>query len=213
MMSKLNVPYYAQSADFTCGPACVVMVRKYFEPSLRMDRDLEFEVWRQCNMVGIKGADPYGLSVPLIDAGYEVHLITQRRQVIDSSQWKRRLNRHFSREEVELSLFGMKQNRARALRRRLKVIFSRPVVDDILAELRDDFVPIALVHMGVVHSLNIPHWVVVTDADQETVRFNDPYPPKGRKGIRLSHVKFQKILDDIGTRIGLSPSIVFVRRN
>jgi len=213
MMSKLNVPYYAQSADFTCGPACVVMVRKYFEPSLRMDRDLEFEVWRQCNMVGIKGADPYGLSVPLIDAGYEVHLITQRRQVIDSSQWKRRLNRPFSREEVELSLFGMKQNRARALRRRLKVIFSRPVVDDILAELRDDFVPIALVHMGVVHSLNIPHWVVVTDADQETVRFNDPYPPKGRKGIRLSHVKFQKILDDIGTRIGLSPTIVFVRRN
>jgi hypothetical protein len=212
MMSKLNMPYYAQSAEFTCGPACVVMVRKYFEPNLRMDRDLEFEVWRQCNMVGVRGADPYGLSVPLIDAGYDVHLITERRQVIDSSRWRRRLNRHFSREEVELSLFGMKQNRERALRRRLKVTFSRPVVNDILAGLRDDFVPVALVHMGVVHSLNIPHWVVVTDADQESVRFNDPYPPKGRKGIRLSHVKFQKILDDIGIRIGLSPSIVFVRR-
>jgi hypothetical protein len=212
MMSKLKVPYYAQSADFTCGPACVVMVRKYFEPNLRMGRDLEFEVWRQCNMLGVSGADPYGLSVPLIDAGYEVRLISQRRQAIDSSQWKRRLKRHFSQEEVELSLFGMKQNRRRALKRHLNITFRRPVVDDILAGLHDDFVPIALVHMGVIHSLNIPHWVVVTDADQENVRFNDPYPPKGRKGIRLSHSKFQKILDDIGTRIGLSPSILFVQR-
>ena len=67
--------------------------------------------------------------------------------------------------------------------------------------------------MGVVHSLNIPHWVVVTDADEELVRFNDPYPPKGRKGISLPHTKFQKILDDIGTRIGLSTSVLFVCRS
>jgi len=92
------------------------------------------------------------------------------------------------------------------------VTFKRPVVKDIIDELREGFVPICLVHMGVVHSLNIPHWVVVTNADAELVRFNDPYPPKGRKGISLSHAKFQKILDDIGSRIGLSPSILFVRK-
>jgi len=210
-MTTLNVPYYAQSAEFTCGPACVVMVLKYFNPNLRMNRDLEFEVWRQCNMVGVRGADPYGLSVPLMDAGCEVRLITQHKRAIKPTQWKRRLVRHFSSEEVELSLLGMRQNRARALERHLKVKFSRPVVDHILKGLSDGFVPIALVHMGVVHSLNIPHWVVVTDADRETVQFNDPYPPKGRKGIRLSHAKFQKMLDDIGTRIGLSPSILLVR--
>jgi uncharacterized protein YvpB len=66
--------------------------------------------------------------------------------------------------------------------------------------------------MGVIHSLNIPHWVVVTDADDQKVVFNDPYPPKGRKGLTLSHAKFQKILDDIGKRIGMSPSILLVRK-
>jgi hypothetical protein len=211
-MTKFNVPYYEQSSDFTCGPACVLMVMKHFEPMLEIDRHLEFEVWRQCNMIGIRGADPYGLSVPLIDAGYEVRLLTQRRKVIESAQWRRRLARRFSSEEVDLSLFGMKQNQLRALTRRLKVTFKRPIVNDIIRGLREGFVPICLVHMGVVHSLNIPHWVVVTDADVELVRFNDPYPPKGRKGISLSHAKFQKILDDIGTRIGLSPSVLFVRR-
>ena len=209
---KFNVPYYAQSSDFSCGPACVLMVMKHFDQDIEIGRELEFEVWRQCNMIGIKGADPFGLSVPLIDADYDVRLITQRSKIVEYEPWRRRLIRHFSSEEIELSLFGMKENRQRALRRRLRVTYKRPVVADIQRGIRGDSVPIALVHMGVVHSLNIPHWIVVTDADREQVVFNDPYPPKGRKGLKLSHVKFQKILDDIGTRIGLSPSILFVKK-
>jgi len=211
-LTKFNVPYYRQSSDFTCGPACVLMVMKHFEPNLQVDRYVEFEVWRQCNMIGVRGADPYGLSVPLLDCGYEVQLLTQRRRMVAAGPWRRRLLRHFSSEEVELSFLGMKQNQIRALRRKLPVTYRRPLVTDVVSGVRNGFVPIALVHMGVVHSLNIPHWVVVTDASQGCVVFNDPYPPKGRKGLRLSHEKFQKILDDIGTRIGLSPSILFVRK-
>jgi hypothetical protein len=207
---KFDVPYYAQTSEFSCGPACILMVMKHFDPTLRVGRDLEFEVWRQCNMIGIKGADPYGLAVPLSDAGYEVHLTTQRRRV-QHHPWRRRVRRLFSREEIELSLFGMRENKRRAVARHLQVRYKRPLVEDIAREICDGFVPIALVHMGVVHSLNIPHWVVVTGAEGE-VEFNDPYPPKGRKGLKLSHSRFQKILDDIGTRIGLSPSVVYVRK-
>jgi len=209
---KFNVPYYAQSAEFTCGPACVLMVMKHFDRDLEIGRELEFEVWRQCNMIGIKGADPFGLSVPLMDSGYDVRLITQRSMTVDQDAWRRRLARNFSSEEIELSMFGMKENRRRAIRRKLPVTYKRPVVADILRGVRGNQVPIALVHMGVIHSLNIPHWIVVTDADEEYVVFNDPYPPKGRKGLRLAHIKFQKILDDIGTRIGLSPSVLFVKK-
>jgi hypothetical protein len=188
------------------------MVMKHFDPSLEMGRELEFEVWRQCNMIGIKGGDPYGLSVPLIDAGHEVRLITQRKKIIEHKPWKRRLLRHFSSEDIELSIFGMRENKRRASARGLPVTFKRPVVADLVQGVQDGFVPIALVHMGVVHSLNIPHWIVVTYAEEENVVFNDPYPPKGRKGLRLPYAKFQKILDDIGNRIGLSPSVLFVRR-
>jgi len=211
-MKKLNISYYAQSAEFTCGPACVLMVMKHFKPSLQVDRNLEFEVWRQCNMIGVRGADPYGLSVPLLDAGYEVRLLTQRKTSIDRNRWERRLRRHFTAEEVELGLMGMEQNLRRARDRRLPVKFKRPLVSDVLKGVGEGYVPIALVHMGVVHALNIPDWVVVTAADDESVTFNDPYPPKGHKNVRLSHEKFQKILDDIGTRIGLSPSILLVRK-
>ena len=208
---KFNVPYYSQTAEFTCGPACVLMVMKHFNPKLKLNRDLEFEVWRQCNMIGTRGADPFGLAVPLIDTGLEVRLITQRKKMVDEKPWKHRLLRHFSREEIELSFFGIKDNQRRALKRNLSVQYKRVTVFDIVIGVRAGFVPIALVHMGVVHSLNIPHWVVITDADEEKVIFNDPYPPKGRRSLVLPQEKFQKIIDDIGTRIGMSPSVLFAR--
>ncbi len=189
------------------------MVMKHFNPKLQLTRQLEFEVWRQCNMIGIRGADPYGLSVPLLDAGYEVRLTTQWKRVIDRKSWLRRLRRIFSREEIELSFFGMQENERRALSRNLPVECRRPTVGDIAQKVRQGFVPVALVHMGVVHRLNIPHWVVVTDVNQRTVTFNDPYPPKGRHGLTLPHAKFQKIIDDIGSKIGLSPSALYVRRD
>jgi predicted double-glycine peptidase len=209
---KFNVLYYAQTADFTCGPACVLMTIKHFYPKLKLNRHLEFEVWRQCNMIGVRGADPYGLAVPLIDAGLEVRLVTQRKSAIEQRLWRYRLQRHYSREEVELSFLGIRENQRRALSRDLLVQHKRPVVDDVLNRVREGFVPIALVHMGVVHSLNIPHWVVITDVNEKKVMFNDPYPPKGRRGLSLSHEKFQKILDDIGTRIGMSPSVLYTRK-
>jgi hypothetical protein len=189
------------------------MVMKHFDPRLKLTRQLEFEVWRHCNMIGVKGADPFGLAVPLIDAGFEVRLITQHKTTINAKRWKHRLIRAgFTFEESELSMFGVRQNRLRALARNLSVQYTRPEVQHIVGAVKTGYAPMALVHMGIVHSLNIPHWVVVTDADEKTVTFNDPYPPKGRKGLRLPNIKFQKIIDDIEVRIGMSPSVLLVRR-
>jgi len=210
---KFNVPYYEQTSEFTCGPACILMVMKHFDSRIELTRQLEFEIWRNCNMIGTKGADPFGLAVPLIDAGFEVRLLTQRRIMANTKRWKRRLTRAgFTLQEAELSIFGIRQNKLRALSRNLAVQYKRPAVLDMAIAVGEGYVPIALVHMGVVHSLNIPHWVVVTDVTDESVTFNDPYPPKGRRGLRLSQNKFQEILDNIGIKIGMSPSVLFIRK-
>jgi hypothetical protein len=210
---KFKIPYYAQSSEFTCGPACVLMTFKHFDPDMKLSRTLEFEVWRQCNMIGVKGADPYGLSVPLMDRGYEVHLLTQSRRMIDTALWRQRPRVNpFTPEEMSLTIFGIAENRKRALRRGLSLEHRRPMVERIAERVGEGFVPIALVHMGIVHRLDTPHWVVVVDVGEDQVTFNDPYPPKGRKNIRLGRPEFQKMVDDIGNRIGLSPSVIFVRK-
>jgi hypothetical protein len=210
---NFKIPYYAQSAEFTCGPACLLMIFKFFDRRLKLNRTLEFEVWRQCNMIGVRGADPFGMSVPLLDAGYEVCLATQRRRMIEPDLWRARLRKHgFTAEDARLALFGMAENRKRALGRGLTVEYRRLTAERVIRSLREGFIPLALVHMGVVHQLDIPHWVVVTDAGEDHVTFNDPYPPKGGKGIRVSGEEFRKMVGDIGTRIGMSPSIIFVRK-
>ncbi|MCX5795004.1 MAG: peptidase C39 family protein [Elusimicrobia bacterium] len=209
---KPRIPYYAQSAEFTCGPACVLMALKRFDPSLPLNRTLEFEVWRQCNMIGVPGADPYGLCVPLQDAGLKVRLVTQWKSSVDAARWRGQLEKHgFDAEQVSLTVFGMIENRRRALSRRVPVRRARPTVALVARRIRAGWLPIALVHMGVVHRLDIPHWVVVAEADAEAVTFNDPYPPKGRQGNRVSPEQFQKMLDDVGTRSGMSPSVLFVK--
>lgn len=209
---RLKIPYYAQSSEFTCGPACALMIFKYFNAGLKLNRSLEFEVWRQCNMIGVRGADPFGMSVPLLDAGYEVRLVTQRRKMMEHEVWRKRARGYrFTAEEADLAVFGVAENRKRALARGLTVEYGRLTVERVAGFFREGFVPLALVHMGVVHQLDIPHWVVVTDAEGPRVSFNDPYPPKGGKGLCVRRDEFQKMLDDVGIRIGLSPSIVFIR--
>jgi hypothetical protein len=208
----MKIPYYAQSAEFTCGPACVLMIFKHIDPLLKLTRTLEFEVWRQCNMIGVRGADPFGMSVPLLAAGCEVHLVTQRKRMINPDLWRNRLREYsFTPEDARLTVFGIAENRKRALDRGLTIEYGRLTVKRVAGSFGEGFIPVALVHMGVVHQLDIPHWVVVTGVGKDHVTFNDPYPPKGGKGIRVRREEFQKMLDDVGSRIGLSPSVIFIR--
>ena len=206
------MPYYAQSSEFSCGPACVLMIFKFFNTHLKLNRTLEFEVWRKCNMIGVRGADPFGMSVPLLDAGYEVHLLTQRRSMIDPDLWRSRIQEiRLTPEDEDLAVFGIAENKKRALGRGLTVVYSRLTVGRVAESFHEGFIPMALVHMGVVHQLDIPHWVVVTDVGNDHVAFNDPYPPKGGKNIRVTREEFQQMLGNVGTRIGLSPSVIFIR--
>ncbi len=164
-------------------------------------------------MIGTRGVDPFGITVPLLNAGYEVHLLTQRRRMIDYDLWRSRRQEYgLTPEDEELAVFGVAENKRRAAIRGLTVAYGRLTVDRVAQYFNEGFIPLVLVHMGVVHQLDIPHWVVVTDIRDYHVFFNDPYPPKGGKNIRVSWEEFQQMISNVGTRIGLSPSVVFIRR-
>ena len=106
------------------------MIFNFFDVHLNLNRTLEFEVWRRCNIIGVRGSDPFGMSVPLLDAGYEVHLATQRRMMIDLDVWRGRLREHsFTPEDANLAVFGVAENRKRALSRGLTVEYKRLTIE------------------------------------------------------------------------------------
>ena len=191
------------------------MVAKFLDPRLRLGRALEYDIWRSCNMIGVRGADPFGLAVPFADRGHEVRVVTERVQTFPF----RRFRRFFSREEAELARFAIQDNHERARRRGVSIRFRAPRFEDIADGLRDGWIPLPLVHMGVVHRLDIPHWNVVTGIQEPVdgrsvdtiVEFHDPYPPKGRARLRMPRARFEKMMKDIRDRMDSSRSLVLVR--
>ncbi len=47
----LPVPYYAQTLEFTCGPAYLMMAMKYHDPRLPVDRSLELRLWKEATLI------------------------------------------------------------------------------------------------------------------------------------------------------------------
>ena len=46
-----RIPHYGQTTDFTCGPSSLIMAMKALRPSVRADRGLELQLWREANII------------------------------------------------------------------------------------------------------------------------------------------------------------------
>jgi ribosomal protein S18 acetylase RimI-like enzyme len=70
----LEVPFYAQTLDFTCGPACLMMAMRYLGSNKKMTRVLETELWREATtifmMSGHGGCSAEGLAVAALKRGF-----------------------------------------------------------------------------------------------------------------------------------------------
>ena len=62
-------PYFHQTTEFTCGPACMMMALAWSDRSFRPEPACEFRLWREATTIfmssGPGGCEPYGLAVTL----------------------------------------------------------------------------------------------------------------------------------------------------
>ncbi len=204
----LDVPYYSQTSEFTCGPACVLMtVATLDRDPFELARVAEFEVWRRTTLVGTGGTDAFGLALPFLDRGYEVRVLNEKTPTIP----RELLQSFLTDEDARLAQWSSKEARREVADRGAEIVERAPTVEDVEQALADGWVPNCLVGMQEVHDEEIPHWVVAFDVDEDTVRFHDPYPPQGRAGLTRERDRFQKMLDDISD-LGASRALVLVRR-
>ncbi|MEZ5741178.1 MAG: GNAT family N-acetyltransferase/peptidase C39 family protein [Burkholderiaceae bacterium] len=71
-----DIAYYPQSTEFTCGPACLMMAMRRFDPDLSFDPVTEVRLWREATTIfmttGLGGCEPFGMAVALRERGFEV---------------------------------------------------------------------------------------------------------------------------------------------
>ena len=62
-------PYFHQSTDFTCGPACIMMALAWADRNFKPAPAFEFALWREATTMfsgaGPGGCEPYGMAVTL----------------------------------------------------------------------------------------------------------------------------------------------------
>jgi ribosomal protein S18 acetylase RimI-like enzyme len=168
----LNIPYYAQTLDFTCGTASLMMAMKYFKPSLEMDRASELMLWKESTLIfmsaGFGGCGPVGLAVAAARRGFKVRVVMGSRRTPFLSSVRSQERKEVVRIVHEaLREEGQKYGVIEEYRN-----FNFP---DIAAALRRGIVPIVLISTYRLHKDRSPHWVIVTGFDRQHVYYHDPY--------------------------------------
>jgi ribosomal protein S18 acetylase RimI-like enzyme len=167
----VRTPYYAQTLDFTCGPAALMMAMRAVDPELKLDRRLELRVWREATTIfmasGHGGCGPYGLALAAANRGHEVELLVRDSGVafFDSvrSAEKKRVMQLVQEEMVEeLECLGVP-------------ILQGPVnVAALEARFNAGSVPVVLISSVRIYAERFPHWVTVTGFDDRFIYVHDP---------------------------------------
>lgn len=180
---RLKIPYYGQTLEFTCGPACMMMAFKYFNPELKLTRSLEMTLWRESTLIfmtsGMGGCGPFGMALAARRRGYSARVVLSAEQppFFSSvrSEYKRKIIRLVHEDlKAKCSSLGVKAG-----------IYDF-TLEDIAEEMSSGLVPIVLISTYRLHGDRAPHWVTLTGYDSEYVYFHDSYEGFYEHDIKLA---------------------------
>ena len=187
---KLEIPFYPQSTDFTCDPACLVMALKHFYPQTQVSRELEFDIWREAYGIGIPGCMPQGLAYSALLRGLKARLICIQSHIVQVSE---KLARG---ENKEIALFTSRTLLEKAKTQGMTIVDKSPGLQDMEKAMANKEIPLVMINMHLLHNQDSPHWIVVTGIDNQSVSINDPYNKHG-KDVQVKREDLLQMMDDL----------------
>ncbi|HEX2652288.1 MAG TPA: GNAT family N-acetyltransferase/peptidase C39 family protein [Xanthobacteraceae bacterium] len=172
-------PYFHQTTEFTCGPACAMMALAWADPDVQLNPALEFRLWREATTIylssGHGGCEPYGLAVTLKRHGLapEIHVSHPGPYFLDTvrSDDKRRVmqltQQEFHREADELGIVT-----------RLTALSESALMSAF------DSGAAAIILVSGYHMVrkSVPHWVFAFGNSGRHILVHDPATSRNEKG-------------------------------
>lgn len=170
------VPFYAQSMDFTCGPACLMMAFAYLGADRVFDRSVELDLWREATTVfmqaGHGGCSPHGLAVAARRRGFDATVYSRDDGVPFEDSVR-------SPEKKDVIALAHERFAAELRREGGRVVIADFDDGTVIQALKRHEVPIVLVSGSRLYERRVPHWVVATGWDDEAIYVHDPFIPEG----------------------------------
>jgi ribosomal protein S18 acetylase RimI-like enzyme len=192
-----NVPYYAQTSDFTCGPAAAMMALAATGETEPFSRRLEFRLWREATSIYLisapGGCDPLGLALALARRGRQVEV-----HVNQSGPFFTEGMRNEAKREIMMEVQADYRHEIKAAG--IPVIATALGIDDLIAALDRGAAVIVLISTYRMYRERVPHWIVVYDHDQRYIFAHDPFVdpdehevPLGKAGLAIPMDEFDSI--------------------
>ena len=166
------VPYYEQTAEFTCGPACLMMAKAHFEPGFVPDPVTEVRLWREATTVfmmsGPGGCEPFGLAVTAFENGLSAEIIVSR----EGPLFLQSVRDAEKRRVMELAQIDFR-NRTETYG--IPVSHRAFTLDDIRDAVGRGRLVIVLVSGFLMFGKKVPHWVLAIGDDGDHIMIHDPW--------------------------------------
>jgi SAM-dependent methyltransferase len=166
----LKVPFYRQRFDFTCGAASLMMAMKYFDPSLKLTKNLEIDIWRETNLVEDRSTCGRGLAYSAAKRGFEARIVAS----VDDIPFKEKILKISPGADLRVLEFFFRDMQKRALALDVKEERRKVTIKEISSALERGEVPIVLINAILLHREDVPHWVVVRGYNRREIFIHDP---------------------------------------
>lgn len=177
---RLDIPYYQQGTEFTCGPSCLLMAMKTFSPKLEMNLSKELQIWREATTIfmtsGHGGCGPHGLALSAWRRGYKAEMYLSHNDVlfIDSVR---------NAEKKKIISLVHKDFEKKVAETNIKVHKKKFTLLDLKDVLKKGGIPLVLITTYHFDNNRAPHWVVVTAYDESFVYIHDPDEEGDHSGV------------------------------
>jgi ribosomal protein S18 acetylase RimI-like enzyme len=171
-LELVRVPYYEQTLDFTCGPACLMMAMKALDANMLLNRKLELRLWRETTTIfmtaGHGGCGPYGLALAAYQRGFDLEVYVNEKNVflVDSVR---------SPEKKEVMRLVQEDFMDQISHLPIGVHYGTLTVDTLQQKFETGGIPVVLISSYRIYGERFPHWIVVTGFDEHYVYSHDPF--------------------------------------
>jgi len=193
MNIKINIPYYRQTSFGGCGPACLLMVMKYWKKDVPFSESVEIDIWKKSILFPLRMTYSIGLAIAAREYGFGSVIIKERKEFVlpkieDDIKYFESLGNFIDLEEI-----GEKSYKNDLLYiskfKNIHLLTEKITINKIIRILKKQFPIVMMINEKDTKESALPHWIVIDGIEaNKFFLVKDPYNPNIRR-IRNDYLR------------------------